>query len=431
MCRPGPRAKRRRAGSISKNRRQSALSRSRGIGPCRVLCDRLPSGRGHGSTWGPAPAPAMSQTREVRIAVVGVGSMGHVHARELAQGKVQSATLSAVCDPDPEALARFPGLPHFASSHDLLASEVADAVLIATPHYQHTPLSIAALAAGLHVLCEKPLAVHKADCLKMLAAYESRPKPGQKFAELFSLRCEPRFLELRAMIQSGVLGALRRINWISSNWFRTDAYYRAAAWRATWRGEGGGVLLNQCSHSLDLWQWLFGMPRRVHAFCGFGRFHPIQVEDQVTAYLEYEHGGTGVFVSSTGEAPGTDRLEIVGDLGKVVLDGGEIAWTQNAVSMMEVIEHGPERHASPPSTTRLIRLPACESPRNLIIQNFVAAILEGDELIAPASEGIASVELANAMVLSGLTRQTVELPLDPAVYAAALARQIRDSSSGT
>jgi predicted dehydrogenase len=372
----------------------------------------------------------MSDADDVRIAVVGVGRMGAVHARELLQGNIRRARLSAVCDPDPEALARFPEVPRFAHAEALLSSGLADALLIATPHYNHTPLAIAALAAGLHVLCEKPLAVHQADCLKMLAAYQSRPRPSQVFAEMLSLRAEPRFLKLRAMILAGELGTLRRMNWILTDWFRTESYYRAASWRATWRGEGGGVLLNQCSHALDLWQWLFGMPKRVHAFCDFGRFHQIEVEDQVSAFLEYEPGKTGVFITSTAEAPGTNRLEVAGDLGKVVLDAAGLTYTQNAASMIAALQQGAERQAMPSSTTQVIRLPACESPRNLLIQNFVAAILEGEPLIAPASEGIASVELANALLYSGFTRQTVELPLDPALYAGELARRIARSRPG-
>ena len=228
----------------------------------------------------------MTEDSEVRMAVIGVGRMGAVHAEDLLAGKVTGAELVAVCDTNVDAVRRFPGVKGFTSSHDLIASGLADAVLIATPHYDHTPIAIDALGAGLHVLTEKPLAVHKADCQRMLSAYAERPKPGQIFAEMFNLRADPRFIKLRELIFAGQLGTLRRMNWIITDWFRTEAYYRSGGWRATWRGEGGGALLNQCPHNLDLWQWLFGMPSRVHAFCGFGRFHDIEVEDQVTAYLD-------------------------------------------------------------------------------------------------------------------------------------------------
>jgi predicted dehydrogenase len=367
-------------------------------------------------------------TSALRLAVVGVGNVGAKHARELLLGKVRGATLAAVCDPSPEALGRFPGVPSFAGQSALLASGLADAVLIATPHYDHTPLAIEALAAGLHVLVEKPLAVHQAGALQMLAAYAQRPKPGQLFAEMLVLRTDPRFLRLRALIESGELGTLRRMHWVITDCLRTDAYYRSSSWRATWRGEGGGVLLNQCPHSLDLWQWLFGMPARVHAFCGFGRMHEIAVEDQVTAYLEYDCGTNGVFVASTGEAPGSNCLEVVGDLGKVVVEREGLKVIRNRTSTLELLRAGPAR--LPAASTQTEDIPLAHGPNPLtgMIQNFVNAILEGEQLVAPASEGLASVELANALIYSGITKQTVELPLDPALYMAELARLIEQES---
>ncbi|MEI9940829.1 MAG: Gfo/Idh/MocA family oxidoreductase [Pseudomonadota bacterium] len=361
----------------------------------------------------------------LRIAVVGVGNVGGSHARELSLGKVRGAMLTGVCDTSPEALARFPRVPAFVSQSALLAAGLADAVLIATPHYDHTPLAIEALAAGLHVLVEKPLAVHKADALRMIAAYERRPNARQLFAEMLVLRADPRFRYLRALIKNGELGALRRIHWVITDCLRTDAYYRSSGWRATWHGEGGGVLLNQCPHSLDLWQWLFGMPTRVHAFCGFGRMHEIAVEDQVTAYLEYDGGLNGVFVASTGEAPGSNYLEVVGDLGKVVVERHGLKVTRNETSTLELLRTGPARVPNGSAPTEEIPLAHGPSPLTAMIQNFVDAILEGKALVAPATEGLASVELANAMIYSGITKQTVELPLDPALYAAELARLIR------
>jgi len=353
--------------------------------------------------------------------------MGATHARALAEGRVPRATLAAVSDTDPAALARFPGVPAFANAALLLDSGLLDALLIATPHYSHTPLSIAALSRGLHVLTEKPLAVHKADCLAMLAAYERRPRQAQVFAEMLNLRVEPRFLALRRKLQAGELGLVQRINWINTDWFRTDAYYRSGDWRATWRGEGGGVLLNQCPHVLDLWQWLFGMPRRVHAFCEFGRFHAIEVEDQVTAYLEYESGKSGVFVTSTAESPGTNRLEVAGELGKLVLEGDRLTFTQNASSMTEFLKSSPEPNARPKTVTEELRFAPADNGRLTLMKNFVDAILDGEALIAPASEGLASVELANAMLYSSLQRQTIDLPLDPALYANELARLVEGS----
>lgn len=369
----------------------------------------------------------MADERNVRMAVIGLGRMGAVHARELLRGTIAEASLSAVCDPNPAACADFPGVPRFSSTRELWSSGLLDAVLIATPHYAHTPLAIEALGRGLHVLTEKPIAVHKADALRMIAAYENRPNPAQVFAAMFNLRAEPRFLRLRELLQGNALGPIQRINWIATDWFRTEAYYRSSSWRATWRGEGGGVLQNQCPHNLDLWQWLFGMPEAVHAFCGFGSFHDIEVEDQVTAYFQYPQGKTGVFVASTGEAPGTNRLEVAGDLGRVVLDHEGFSVTRNAESAAGVSKLGAERAPVPASTTERLESPASGGSRSALLRNFVAAILHGEAPIAPAAEGLKSVELANAMLYSAWKQQTVVLPLDPALYADELSRLIGGS----
>jgi predicted dehydrogenase len=363
----------------------------------------------------------------VRVGLVGLGSMGIAHGRDLVAGKVQSAKLTAVCDVDPTVLVEWPNVQRFSDYRELIQSGLVDALLIATPHYEHTPISVEALAHGLSVLTEKPLAVHKADCERMIQAYDARPNPGQVFAEMFNQRTDPRYLKLRAMVQSGELGEIRRINWIITDWFRSEAYYQSGGWRATWRGEGGGVLLNQCPHNLDLWQWIFGMPKRVRAFCGFGRFHDIEVEDQVTAYLEYENGATGVFVTTTGEAPGTNRLEVAGEHGKVVLENDSFWFTKNEVPAGEFSRMTSERFSKPRAARQEIAVSAGGSQHVGIIQNFVDAMLGGQQLIAPASEGIHSVELANAMIHSALRGETVTLPLDGQAYAAELDRLIRES----
>jgi predicted dehydrogenase len=364
---------------------------------------------------------------QVRVGVVGVGSMGVLHARDLFTGNVRGARLAAVCDIEPAALDEWQALPRFSSYLELIRSGLVDAVVIATPHYEHTPISIAALEHGLSVLTEKPLGVHKADCQRMIHAYQQRPRPTQVFAEMFNQRTSPRYQKLRSMVQGGELGEIRRVNWIITDWFRSEAYYRSGGWRATWSGEGGGVLLNQCPHNIDLWQWIFGMPARVRAFCGFGRYHEIEVEDQVTAYFEYENGATGVFVTSTGEAPGTNRLEVAGERGKVVLENDGFWFTRNEVPTSEYSRTTSERYSKPKTEQLALSIPAGGTQHILILQNFVDAILSGAELIAPAIEGVLSVELANAMIYSALKAETVSLPLDAEAYALELERLIRES----
>ena len=280
---------------------------------------------------------------DLRLGIIGLGNMGQVHADSIAGGKVSRCHLAAVCDPDQQTLKRYAHARPFSSSSALIASGEVDAVLVATPHYSHAAIGIEALEAGLHLLVEKPLCVHKSDCERLIAAHRSKK---QVFAAMFNQRTDPYYLKLRELIGNGELGTIRRINWIITNWFRTAAYYSSGGWRATWAGEGGGVLLNQCPHQLDLWHWLFGMPRKVRAFCHIGRYHDIEVEDDVTAYFEYDNGTTGVFITSTGEAPGTDRLEVTAERGRVVIENNRFLYTRNEYSDVEV-QQGIPREIQP------------------------------------------------------------------------------------
>jgi len=365
--------------------------------------------------------------QHVRIGIIGLGSMGSIHAKYFAEGRVARAELTAVADTRIGQLTVPAGAQPFAKVADLLGSGLVDAVLIATPHYFHVDAGIAALKAGLHVLVEKPLAVHKADCERLLAAHTN---PRQVFAEMFQLRTVPCYQRIRQMIQSGELGAVRRLNWIITDWYRTNAYYASGGWRATWAGEGGGVLLNQCPHNLDLWQWMFGMPRAVRGFCQLGRYHAIEVEDDVTAYFDYADGATGVFITSTGEAPGTNRLEIAGENGRLVLETGKLTFLRNEVPMTEFSRASAKMFGRPPATAQEITVAEGGGQHVEIHQNFVDAILDGVPLIAPAAEGIRSVELATAILYSALNGRTVELPLDSAAYERFLQNLIRQSKSG-
>jgi predicted dehydrogenase len=353
---------------------------------------------------------------KVRIGVIGLGNIGKVHAAQIASGKIARGELSAVCDRHPERRALFPSAAHFEDGEALLASGAADAVVIATPHYSHTTLGIAALERGLHVMVEKPISAHKADAERLIAASQTGQGQGRMFAAMFNQRTDPHYIKLRELVRDGELGEIRRINWIITNWFRTEAYYSSGGWRATWAGEGGGVLLNQCPHNLDLFQWIFGMPSRLRAFCGLGRYHRIEVEDDVTAYLEFPNGATGVFIASTGEAPGTNRLEVTGERGRVVLEEGRLAYLRNRVPMSEFSRSSALPFSAPEVWQVQIPVQGHGGQHNAVLQNFVDAILDGAPLIAPAAEGIHSVELANAMLYSSAAGETVELPLDGAAY---------------
>jgi predicted dehydrogenase len=364
----------------------------------------------------------------IRWAVIGMGNMGSAYAGLLRDGKIPGSALAAVCDRDPARLSAWPGVKTFPDVKQLLKARAADAVIISTPHFDHVPAGVAALRAGCHVVVDKPIAPTKRGAEQLLRVPRRK---GQVAAAMFNQRTDPRYVRLRELIQRGELGRIQRMNWIITDWFRPQSYYASGSWRATWRGEGGGVLLNQSPHQLDLWQWLFGMPVRVRAFCGFGRHHAIEVEDEVTAYLEYADGANGVFITTTGEAPGTNRLEIAADLGRVVIEDNRLTFTRNRTSAREFLRtsdkpfSAPERDVSENSFTG-------NGPQHAGILTNVAAAIRGQaELISPLDQGLHSVELANAMLLSALQQKTVDLPLRSTVYERTLKRLVAESDTRT
>lgn len=364
--------------------------------------------------------------KPVRLGLIGYGNMGAHHAGQLQAGDIPGLQLVAVAESTPARRPNLPGVKVFAEPVALLQSGLVDAVLIATPHPTHVELALAALKAGLHVLLEKPVAVHKADAQRLVTA--ARRRPRQVFGAVFNQRTDPYFLKIRELLHAGEFGRVRRINWTITNWFRPAAYYRTSDWRATWAGEGGGVLLNQCPHNLDLFLWLFGRPRRVRAHCQFGRYHDIEVEDDVSAYLEYADGTHATFIASTGEAPGTNRLEIAADGGRIVYEDDTLQLIRNATPAPEFSRTTRDLFAAPATREEKITGLGHGAQHRGILANFAAAIRDGTPLIAPAVEGIHSVELANAMLLSAWTSQTVDLPLSGPVYARWLQRKIAASS---
>jgi len=350
----------------------------------------------------------------VRLGIIGLGNIGKYHAEYLLNHKVTRAELTAVADPlAPLDRYAAQGLKTFADGAQLIRSGAVDAVIISTPHYQHTTFGIAAFEAGLHVLVEKPISVHKADAERLLAAAK---RTALIFGAMFQLRTEPRYVKIKRLIDAGELGQLVRASWIMTDWYRTEIYYASGGWRATWKGEGGGALLNQCPHNLDILQWLCGMPARVRGFCQWGRYHQIEVEDNVTAYLEWSHGATGVFITSTGEAPGTNRLEIAGTRGKLVLEHNRLTFTRNETDMIAFSRAAQSGFARPDVWNVEVPFDNAPAQHATLTQNFVDAILDGTPLIAPGQEGRHSVELANAMLYSSLIGQTIDLPLDGAAY---------------
>jgi len=381
--------------------------------------------------WPTALPMALSFYRfmdKVRIGIIGMGNMGQFHAKDILEGKVARGELTAVGSTSPKKLAEFEekGIKVYGSGEEMIDSGNIDALLIATPHYQHTSLGIAALDAGLHIMVEKPISAHKADAERLIAKAEAHA--DQVFAGMFQLRVEPRYQKIREIVQNGELGELMRVLWIMTDWFRSEIYFQSGGWRATWKGEGGGVLLNQCLHQLDAMQWITGMPNRVSSQVGIGKWHDIEVEDDVTCYMDFPNGATGAFITSSGETPGSNRFEIAGTKGRLILENEKLTLTRNAVPSDEWCKTSKIGFQQPDTTVEEIPIPGSESPHAKLMTNFVNAIIDNEPLIAPGVEGIGSVELANVMVYSGIIGKAIELPMNGAEWETKLNELIVNSN---
>lgn len=363
---------------------------------------------------------------QVKIGIIGVGNMGSDHSKRIVNGDVPELKLAAVAD---RSQARRDwakeNLPEdvkiFNEGDELIDSGVCDAVLIAVPHYQHPTLAVRAFEKGLHVMCEKPAGVYT---LAVREMNEAAKKSGKVFGMMFNQRTNCVYRKMHELVQSGELGAMKRVNWIITDWYRTQSYYDSGSWRATWDGEGGGVLLNQCPHNLDLIQWICGMPIRVRAFCHEGKWHDIEVEDDVTAYLEYPNGATGVFVTTTGDAPGTNRFEITLEMGKLVCvlsnEGTSLTLYKLAENEREFCRTCPQGFEKPAMEIIEVETDGQNPQHNGVLKAFAANILRGEPLVAGGEEGINGLTLSNAMHLSSWLDRTVELPLDEELFLSEL-----------
>lgn len=368
----------------------------------------------------------------VRVAVIGIGNMGAAHARTLAAGEVPGAELVAVCDVREEmgswVTSNLPStVTYWQDAEQMMSSGTVDAVIVATPHYDHPEQAIQAFRHGLHVMIEKPAGVYTKQVREMNEAAEAS---GKVFSIMYNQRTNPLYIKLRDLIASGELGEVRRTNWIITNWYRSQSYYDSGGWRATWAGEGGGVLINQDPHQLDLWQWTIGMmPVRMRAFCSFGKYRNIEVEDDVTAYVEYENGATGVFVTTTGEAPGTNRFEVSGDRGKIVIEDGQLTFWRLRESEPEFNQRFTGGFGQPECWKCDVPITGIETGHPGLIRNWVDAIRTGAPLIAPGQDGIHGLTLSNAMLLSTWTDNWVNLPIDEELFYEHLQERIANSTT--
>ena len=373
--------------------------------------------------------------QNINVGVIGIGNMGSAHAACVASGKIKGMTLTAVCDIDPEkqayCQAHFPGAAVYGDWEALLRDENVDAVIIAVPHPLHATIAMAALKAGKHVQLEKPVDISVSRARKLNAVAQ---EAGKVFSITFNQRTNDLFQQAREIIKNGQLGELKRSVWIITNWYRTQYYYDSGTWRATWSGEGGGVLLNQAPHNLDLWQWICGMPCEVTGFCDIAKYHDIEVEDDVTIFVRYPNGATGTFITSTGEAPGTNRLEITGTLGKLVLENGLLKWWKLKQSERIACRESKKSFEQLPYDYVEIA-PRFQEPAHAgILQNFTNAILYGEELLAPGIEGINELTISNAAYLSAWNgSRPITLPMDEAAFdekLAALAAGSHEKQTG-
>ena len=366
--------------------------------------------------------------KEVRYGIVGVGNQGTYYALRLTQGEVPLSRLTAVADINPVKIEAIKpklseGVAYYSDYKKMLDDGVCDAVVVAVPHYTHPEIVIECLQRGVHVITDKPAAVYTKQVEEMNAAAE---KSNALYGMMFNQRTNCLYRKMKEIIEQGGIGKLQRVNWIITDWFRTQNYYDSGSWRATWKGEGGGVLINQCPHQLDLVSWVVGEnPVSVNGFCKYGQWHDVEVEDEVTAYFEYANGASGVFITTTGEAPGTNRFEVSGTKGKLLCENKKLFYYKNAEDSQEFCKTSKESFAAPKCEVIEPETDGENLQHVGILKNFTEAILGKAPLFVNGKEGIRGVELMNAIELSGWKGGAkVSLPIDGDLYKEELMKHV-------
>ena len=367
--------------------------------------------------------------QKVRLGIIGVGNMGSSHIKNYLKGSMPEIEITAVCDIKPERLdwakEQLPEVKTFDNASALMDSGEVEAVLIATPHYDHPPLAIEALGKNLHVMSEKPAGVYTKQVREMNAVAD---KSDKKFGIMFNQRTNCLYRKAHELVHSGKFGELQRVTWIITDWYRTQAYYNSGGWRATWSGEGGGVLLNQCPHQLDLWQWICGMPEKITAVCHEGKWHNIEVEDDVMIYAQYPNGATGTFITTTGDYPGTNRLEITLDRAKLICEDGKLIVNELKQSVSDYTKNAEEGFGSIEYDTYEAELDGRNDQHIEVMNKFAAAILRDEPMTASGQEGINGLTISNAAFLSSWLGKEVSLPIDEDLFYNLLQEKINNST---
>jgi predicted dehydrogenase len=369
---------------------------------------------------------------KLKVTLVGLGNIGKTHLNYLRD--MNNVDLVGVCDAEQEKadfFAKESGSTPYYNYVEMFDKAKPDAVIIAVPHYDHPTIAIEAFGRGIHVMCEKPISVHVNDALNMLKAYDEAKAahPNLEFGLMFQERTYAHYRKIKDILQGGELGKLIRVTWINTTMFRSQAYYNSGGWRATWAGEGGGILVNQCPHTLDMYQWLFGLPNKISAHAHIGKYHDIEVEDEVTAYFEHQGGMIGHLIISTAETPGTNRLEIVGENGKLVYENDKLEFHRNRQSMLAFSKETKLAFGRLENWPSVIPIAKNEpTGHHVVAQKFFNRIISGQgELVANGNEGLNSVIIANGIMLSSFNEAAVKVPIDADAYEAKLKELIAGS----
>ena len=377
--------------------------------------------------------------KKIKLGIIGCGNIGSQHYSNVLNGKCPEIDVVAIADVNPDRLEwakstclkhreQNPEIPEvilFSNASEMLSSGLIDAVLISVPHYDHPRYAIEAFKCGVHVMCEKPAGVYTLQVKEMID--EADKHPELKFGMMFNQRTNCLYRKMKEIIDSGELGELKRSTWIITNWYRPQAYYDSGEWRATWAGEGGGVLLNQCPHNLDLWQWLCGMPVKVYAKMKFGKYHDIEVEDDVVATVEYENGAMGSFITSTADTPGTNRLEITFDGGSLICEKNQLIFNKLGTPESVFTLENKSPYASPACKSEIVETDGANPQHAGVLNAFAAAILRGEPLVADGREGLRGLTLSNAMHLSAWLGREVDIPFDEALFKSLLEERVKTS----
>ena len=365
---------------------------------------------------------------KVRLGVIGLGNIAQQHIENIRSGQVERCELSAICSRQSSQVAAElvadSGCEHFSDFKALIDSGRVDAVLIATPTFSHVEIAHYALSKNIHVMLEKPIALSSCEGEALVNAASK----NTKFALMLNQRADPTYRKMKEIVDSGVLGKIQRTQWTMTNWFRPEIYFQVSDWRATFKGEGGGLLVNQCIHNLDVFQWICGMPSSLQAFCEFGKYHEIEVEDEATAFLRYPNQATGVFIASTGEAPGVNRFDIIGDKGSLHFDKGQLLQSINQQGTAEYSRSTDNMFGMPESVRQEIVITEQVNQHAVIMNDFVSAILEDTPLMVNAEMGLASLDIANAMLMSTWQHAAISFPLDRQAYQRLLDQKVAKSA---